>query len=132
MQLITWDVDWILVLQFIVATLLPLLVAIVSTKVTSAKVKGLLLAVFSFLATVITAILDALVNQTPLDLGQTILLAGGTFAWAVVSYFGIWRAQGTDGAPSIAAKLTDGVGRVVVVEEQDPGSRRTENPSTGG
>lgn len=110
--LLTWDIDWIAILNFVVGTVLPLLVAVVTTKVTSSLVKGLLLAGFAFLTTVLTAILDALVSQTPLELGGLLASALTTFAWAVVAYFGIWRAEGKDGV-SIADRLNANVGRTV-------------------
>jgi predicted membrane-bound spermidine synthase len=105
---IVFDIDWTYVLTFLVGTFLPLVVAIVSTKVTSAKAKGILLALLSLVTSIASGILDALLTASPYDLGQNILLFGGTFVWAVASYFGIWRAEGKGGQPSIATKLTEG------------------------
>lgn len=126
--MLEFNIDWIVVLQFVIATLLPLLVAVVTTKVTSGKVKGVLLALFAFLTTVLTAIVEALISGATLDVGALLLTAGGTFAWAVISYFGIWRATGPAGDPSIAEKITANVGRTAeppAVEEY----RRTGNES---
>lgn len=112
--MIVWNVDWILVLTFVVATVLPLLVAIVSTDQTNGKRKGILLAVLALVTSVLSGILDALVNQTEYDLGGQLVVLLGVFAWSVASYFGIWRAKGDDGK-SITDKLTTDVGRTVTL-----------------
>lgn len=116
--MIVWNVDWITVLTFVVATVLPLLVAIVSTKETDSRRKGIILAVLSLVTSVLSGILDALVNGTEYDLGGQLVILLDVFAWAVVSYFGIWRAEGKDGQ-SVTDKLTANVGRTVKL---DPGS----------
>jgi len=109
--MIVWNVDWIMVLTFVVATVLPLLVAIVTTKVTSSKAKGLLLAVLALITSVTSGILNALITGEPYDLGGQLVLLLGVFSWAVASYFGIWRAEGPGGEPSVADKLNANVGR---------------------
>ncbi|AYD87374.1 membrane protein [Microbacterium phage ValentiniPuff] len=114
--MIVWNVDWILVLTFVVATVLPLLVAIVSTDQTNGKRKGILLAVLALVTSVLSGILDALVNGTEYDLGGNLVLLLGVFAWSVASYFGVWRGKGDDGQ-SVTDKLTSNVGRTVVVHE---------------
>lgn len=118
---ITWNPDWVLVLQFVVGTVLPLLVAIVTTKETNSLRKGILLALFALLTTVLTAILEALTTGVAVDLGGVLLGALTTFAWAVVSYFGIWRAEGKDGV-SIADRLNANVGRTVKLQKRPDGS----------
>lgn len=109
--MIVWNVDWVLLLTFVVSTILPLLVAIVSTKDTSSKRKGILLALLAFLTSLLGGILDALVQGTEYDIGKQLVVLLGVFAWSVVSYFGIWRAEGENNSPSIAEKLTADVGR---------------------
>jgi hypothetical protein len=121
--IIQWNVDWITILQFVVATLLPLAVAIVTTKVTSSLVKGILLAVFALATTVLSAILDALISGIAVDLGQVLSGALATFVWAVVSYFGIWRAE-TKSGPSIADRLNADVGRTIRTEPGQDGVYR--------
>lgn len=108
--MIEFTVNWILIFTFVVGTVLPLLVAIVSTKVTSSKKKGILLALFALLTSVLSGVIDALVNGTVYDLAQNFVVFGGVFAWAVVSYFGIFRATNTEGV-SITSSLTENVGR---------------------
>ena len=122
--MIEFDIDWVLVIQFVLATVLPLLVATVTTKVTSGKVKALLLALFAFISTVLTSIVEALISGATLDLGALLLTAGGTFAWAVVAYFGIWRAQGPEGQPSVAENITANVGRTVTLDPGPDGTYR--------
>jgi len=104
--MIVWDVNWVTVLTFIVATVLPLLVAVVSTKVTASRTKGILLAVLALITGLASGILDALVTGDEYNVGEQLMLLLGVFAWAVASYFGIWRAAGPDGEPSVAQRLT--------------------------
>lgn len=125
--MIVWNIDWVLVLTFVVSTLLPLLVAIVSTDKTSGKRKGVLLAVLALATTVLSGILEALTSGGTYDLGQGLMLALGVFAWSVASYFGIWRAKGSEGQPSIAEKITSNVGRTVTLEQDDDETWRRRN-----
>lgn len=108
--MIVWNIDWIMVLTFIVATFLPLLVAVVSTKLTNGRTKGILLAVLAFVTSLLSGILDALVKNEPYDIGAQLVLLLSVFAWSVASYFGVWRAKGSSGE-SIADTVTNTVGR---------------------
>jgi len=103
--MIVWDIDVVTVLTFVVATVLPLLVAIVSTKETSSLRKGLLLAALSFVTGLLSGILDALVSGSEYRVGEQLATLLEVFVWAVASYFGIWRAARSDGK-SIASRLT--------------------------
>lgn len=108
--MIVWNVDWILVLTFVVATVLPLLVALVSTKLTDGKTKGILLAVLALVTSLASGILDALTSGGTYDIGAQLQLLLGVFVWSVASYFGVWRAKDKNGV-SIADKVTLNVGR---------------------
>lgn len=121
--MIVWNLDWIMVLTFVVATVLPLLVAMTSTKLTDGKTKGILLAVLALATSLLSGILDALTTGAVYDVGANLQLLLGVFIWAVASYFGIWRAKGKDGL-SITDKITANVGRTA--EPEPPVLRRTE------
>ena len=121
--MIVWNVDWVLVLTFVVATLLPLIVATVSTKLTDGKTKGILLAALALVTAVLSGILDALVTGGTYDLGANLQLLLGVFVWSVASYFGVWRGKGKDGE-SIADKVTANVGRTVTLPLGDDGIHR--------
>lgn len=108
--MIEFNIDWILVLQFVIATLLPLLVGIVTTRVTSPAAKAVLLAVLSFIAGILTEITQALVNGEVYDVGAGLLRFLSIFVVSVATYFGLWSRPTATG-PSITAKLTDDVGR---------------------
>lgn len=102
--MIEFNIDWIIVLQFVVASLLPLLVAIVTTKVTSPKAKAVLLAVLAFFTGLLTEIVAALVNGTVYDLGSGLFNALAIFIVSVATYFGIWSREGKN-APSVTTQL---------------------------
>jgi hypothetical protein len=121
--MIIWNVDWVMVLTFVVATLLPLLVAIVSTKLTDGKTKGILLAVLALATSILSGILDALVSGGTYDVGKQLVVLLGVFAWSVASYFGVWRAKGSDGE-SVTDKLTASVGRTVKLTAGPDGTYR--------
>lgn len=107
--MITFNIDWILVLQFALATVLPLAVGIVTTKVTAPNVKAVVLAFFALLAGIGTEILNALVNATPYDVGAGLLTAGASFIVAVAIHFGVWSRPNKDGV-SVADRVAE-VGR---------------------
>lgn len=107
--MITFEPNWVLVLQIVVAVLLPLLVAIVNKASSSGQVKAVWLAVLTLIATVLTGILNALVTGEPVELFALLLTALGSFAVSVASYFGIWRAENKNG-DSVAATLQEKVG----------------------
>lgn len=109
--MITFNIDWILVLQFVLATLLPIAVGIVTTKVTAPNVKAVVLAFFAFLAGILTEIADALVSETPYDVGAGLFRFGAIFFAAVAAHFGVWSRPGANGAPSISARVQENVGR---------------------
>ncbi|MDZ4044697.1 MAG: hypothetical protein U1E32_02830 [Rhodoglobus sp.] len=100
----------ILLLTFVVSVLLPLLVGIVTTRVTSPARNAVVLVVLSFITSVLSEILTALVNQTPYDLVAGIFKFAGIAVIAIASYFGVWSRPTSDGQ-SVARHLVDDVGR---------------------
>lgn len=110
------EINWtpatlIFVLQLVVAVFLPILVALVTTKVTSPFRKALALAALSFIAALVGAIVEALVNQTSLDLIMLIIGLFANFVIAVSSYFGLWSRPKTVGGTSISQDLVANAGR---------------------
>lgn len=100
----------VLLLTFIVSTVLPLLVGIVTTRVTSPAAKAVTLAVLSFAASIISEIVDALVTESPYDLIAGLFKFGAIFLVAVGTYFGVWSRPLASGT-SISSKLVNDVGR---------------------
>lgn len=109
MELITFSFSWVLVIQFILAIVLPLLVAIVTKRSTSGRVKGVLLAALTLVGTLLTQVLGALTTGVPLDLFAAILTALVSFGISVGFYFGLWSTKDSSG-DSITSNLQENVG----------------------
>jgi hypothetical protein len=92
--MITFSLNWIAVLTFVISIFLPLLVGLVTKLTTSAGVRAILLAFLAAVAGFLTELLSALTNGTPYDVGLALLLWIGTFVVAVASHFGIWKPTG--------------------------------------
>lgn len=92
--------------NLLVSTVLPFLVAVVTKKVTDSSVKAILLALFSALLAVGTRALagDGVVDQATLYLGIQ------NFVVAIGLYMGLWKPTGT--SEGVADK-TDNVGLTI-------------------
>ena len=82
------------IVQFVLAIVLPLLVGLVTTRVTSSRVKAILLAAFSVITAMLTSLLAANEAGVAYDLGAGLIAALGTFIVAVAMHFGIWKPTG--------------------------------------
>lgn len=92
--MLTFSLDTVQVLQLVLSTLLPLVVAIVTRRVTHGGVKAALLAALSLVTSVLAQIVDALQTGTTLDVGAALLLALPTFIVAVAMHYGLWKPTG--------------------------------------
>lgn len=92
--MITFGLDIVLVLQFTVAVLLPVLVGIVTKKVTRSGVKAALLALFALFTSLITELVASLQRGEVYDLGAGLFLFLPTFVIAVSTHYGFWKPVG--------------------------------------
>lgn len=92
------------VLTLVIGTVLPLLAGLLTRANASAGVRALVLLVLAAISSFLTAWLDAVNNNTALDIGATLLAVLGTFLVGVGTHFGLWRALGA----SEAVKRTGG------------------------
>ncbi len=90
-------------LSFMTATVLPLLVGLVTTRSTSPGVRAVLLAVLASANGLITELLASHAANQPYDLFSGALTALAAFLVAVGMHFGLWRPTG-------AADAAQGVG----------------------
>jgi len=108
--------SWVTVVQFVIQIGLPLLVAIVTTRVASGRHRGILLAALTVIGTILNAVLQGLMGGD-VELFGILAVALVGFVISVGFHFGIWGAAGPadpatgQRAPSISATLTDKVGR---------------------
>ena len=113
---ITFSLDPSLAVQLFVAVVLPLLVGIVTNRVTSSARKAVLLALLAFVASIANELLTAINAGVDFDLGRSVLLFGGTFLVSVGTYFGFWKPTGAAGAAQDALTATqprDAQGRFI-------------------
>jgi len=101
---ILFQPDLLSLLTFIVSILLPLLVGIVTTRVTSSGIRAILLAALSLVTSVVTEWIAAVQNDHPFNLYAALVTWGGVFVIAVATHFGVWKPTG------VSATLIDKVG----------------------
>lgn len=114
----TFEFSWAVLVQFVLATVLPLAVAVVTTRAQSGRVRGVLLAVLTLATTLLTTLLHALTTGEAVEWFSVVLTAVGSFIVSVGFHFGLWGANGPvrdpatgERAPSVSAYLIENVGR---------------------
>lgn len=91
-----------LIIGLLVSTVLPILVGLVTTKVTSSGVKAVILAVLASVTGLLTELLAAINAGVAYDLGNGLVLAVTSFLIAVALHFGLWKPTTlTDKAQSV-------------------------------
>lgn len=96
------------ILQFVIAIFLPLIVGLVTTRVTSSGLKAVLLVALSAITAFLTSWLAAAQQNETFDLGSAILAFLATFLVGVGVQFGFWRPVGaTDTVQAIGARNTE-------------------------
>lgn len=85
-------------LQFILAVFLPVLVGLVTTRVTSAARKAILLLALSVITSLLTEILNAVMSGQSYDLGTGLMAALTTFIIGVSMHYGLWKPTGVSEA----------------------------------
>jgi phosphotransferase system glucose/maltose/N-acetylglucosamine-specific IIC component len=93
--MILFNLDLAQLLSLLSAIVLPLVVGIVTTRVTSPGAKAVLLAALSFAINLLAELAAAITNGTQYDLGAALLTGLGTFLIAVGVHYGFWRPTGT-------------------------------------
>ena len=89
------------VVQLLIAFILPVLVGLVTTRVTSPAVKAWLLAGLSLVTSLLLELTRALTAGTTYDVGVALIAALPAFVVSVATHYGLWRATGvTDWAQS--------------------------------
>lgn len=93
-----FTLDPIAVIQLLLAIILPLVVGLVTTRVTRGSVKAWLLAGLTLVSTILTGLAAALTNHVTFDLGVALLAAVPSFITSVAMYYGLWKPTGIGGA----------------------------------
>lgn len=92
--MIKFDINLYQILQLVSGTILPLIVGLVTTRVTLPGVKAVLLAALSVIVPLVSEVAQALQTGKLYDLGSALVLALGTFLVAVGTHFGLWKPTG--------------------------------------
>lgn len=87
-----------LVIQLLLAVLLPIAVGLVTTRVTSGAKKAWLLAGLTLVTSLITGIGDAVTRNVSFDIGVALFLALPAFCISVAMYYGLWKPTGIGAA----------------------------------
>jgi hypothetical protein len=105
---LVFTVDPALVIQLVLAVLLPIAVGFVTTRVTAAAKKAWLLAALTLVTSVVTGLSIAVADNTAFDIGRALFLALPQFCISVAMYYGLWKPTG------IAQKAQDVDGPTLV------------------
>ena len=95
---INFDVSWSLIIEALVAVILPLVVGLITTRATPSATKALLLAGLNILSTGLTDLLFAINTEADFDLGNWLVAAITSFATSAATYYGLWKPTGTAAA----------------------------------
>lgn len=97
-----------LILGLVVSTILPILVGLVTTRVTHGGTKAVLLAALAAVTGLLTELLAAVQAGVAYDIGNGLVLALTAFLVAVAMHFGLWKPVGaSDKAQSVLVKPKD-------------------------
>jgi hypothetical protein len=113
---IEFTLPWPLILGMVVSTILPILVGLVTTRVTNSGLKAVLLAALSAVTGLGTELLAAINSGTTYDLGNGLIFALTSFAIAVSLHYGLWKPTTVSAKAQnvlVTAKGDDGVYRPV-------------------
>jgi uncharacterized membrane protein len=82
------------ILQLVIATLLPLLVGLVTKMSDSSAYKAILLLVLAAVSSVLNIWLTAIHNNTDVNWKNVLINVALTFVVAVATHFGLWKPSG--------------------------------------
>jgi hypothetical protein len=108
---IIWNVPPALVIGMLVSTVLPVLVGLVTTRVTHSGIQAILLAGLAAATGLLTELGNAIAQGVAFDMGTGLALALGSFIVAVALHYGFWKPT-TVTAKAQAVLVTPKVGPV--------------------
>ncbi len=91
---VAFTLDPLAVVQLVIAFILPVLVGLVTTRVTSGALKAWMLAGLSLVTALLVELARALTAGETYDLGVALLTALPAFVVSVASHYGLWRPTG--------------------------------------
>jgi hypothetical protein len=94
----TFTLDPAMTIQLLVAVILPILVGLVTTRVTASSTKSWLLAGLTLVTSLLTQLGNAVAHHVTFDLGLALLTVIPAFAISVATYYGLWKPTGISNA----------------------------------
>lgn len=94
---IVFNVPPALIIGMLVSTVLPLIVGLVTTRVTNSGIKAVALAALAAVTGLLTELLAAINQGATYDLGNGVFLALTSFLVATGLHFGLWKPTGVAG-----------------------------------
>jgi hypothetical protein len=88
------DIPFWQLFQLLASTVFPLLVGLVTTRVTDGGRKAIYLAALAAVTSIAAELADALQTGTQYNLGTALLYGIGSFLIAVGLHYGLWRPTG--------------------------------------
>jgi len=92
--MLTFEVDWVMILQFLLGAVLPGLVGLVTKRSTDPGTKAVLLLTIALVQGLLGQILDALVSHTLLNIGQALGVGLASYVLAICVHFGLMNQTG--------------------------------------
>ena len=89
--MIEFNIDLVQVLSIVSGVILPLIVGLVTTRMTSPAIKAVILAALSIVINIVAEVGNAISTNTGYDLGAALLAGLGTFLVAVGIHYGFWK-----------------------------------------
>lgn len=92
--MIVFDIPAWQLFQLLASTVFPLVIGLVTTRVTDGGRKAILLAGLAVVSSLATELAAALQTHTAYNLGEALLAALASFLIAVATHYGLWRPTG--------------------------------------
>lgn len=105
--MLTFSADPALIVALLVSTILPVLVGLVTTRVTAGGVKAALLAALALVTSLLTELGRAIEAGVSYDVGQGLLLALPVFVVSVALHYGLWKPAGVSAAVQSVGRHAD-------------------------
>lgn len=96
--MIVFDIPLVTVLQLVLGVVLPVLVGLLTTTLTSPGTKAVLLAALAVVSSLLTELIGALQTDSVYNLGLALLTGLGTFIVAVATHYGLLKPTGVSDA----------------------------------
>lgn len=102
---IAFTLDPAAVVQLVVAFILPVIVGLVTTRVTSAAAKAWLLAALALVTSLLVELGRSIAAGSTFDIGIVLIAALPTFVISVATHYGLWKPTGvSEAAQSVGAR----------------------------